>query len=721
MKKILVAVGFLLLFIILLVDYHNHYQPGQPLFDRLEKPTATHAIDTLTFSQDRLQLSFVPRHHPKITIAFSQHLEFYKRLRIQVDEIHGVRSILVYYQLAGDTGFVRHQRVQHAITDSTAANYDFLLPPGNYTKLRIDFIGAKASGSAFITDLQLREYSAFFYTESYLYLLVLIILASFILPGGLIYSLFVDREKVKSEDLLLFFFGGSLLFYLLVYAAIEVAHFLQFNAAKVAVTVSFLLLTLLVGALIRTQRWRIFLQTLAQEKRSFILVAIITLVCCLLFTRFVKEPFSFPSINWNTVNGEVTFSKFTGHDNMFQYVNGIAIADNEPFAKYYGDSQLGFGVQDREMLAGIIYGVAITLISVISPYISKSYLTYSLVGLCMNVMVIFPLIVLRRRYFGAGKDLLFVLLISLNTFVLPNYYFTWFKFSGAALFISGLLILLQYRQQTLAWLIAGLAFGLSTNMHAGNALGIPLVFLWLLFLNFREKGLPINKMLWQPILLSSVFILVNLPWALVKSHYYPDQHILLKFHYFPGPISDKGMAETISLFLQAHPLSEQIVYRFTNLFDSLRFEQFAEIYHTLAKDGLLNMFYVWSNSEFLYCSVALYPITLIAFICVLAGKIKAKRGMGVTLPQAGAERGGIAGREALGLLAMALATIVVLILLSYHDYPDANHHLPMGIILVIHALCIGYSLNCGRIGRVLLISYGCLSFWRIGSLFIHFL
>lgn len=717
MKKIFGAAGLVLLFVILLADYVNHHRPAQPLFDRLDRPTATFAFNDYTFSRDRLQLTFSPRQHPKITIPFSQTLSFWKRLRIQIDEIHGVSSLILYYRLAGDSNFSRKQRIYQETTGSIAADYDFLLPPGDYTSLRIDFIGAKASGSAVITDLALRDYSAFFYTESYFYLLALLILAALILPGSLIYCLSVDRDKVKGDDLLLLFFGGSILFYLLVYAAMELAHFCQLNAPSLAATVTVLLLALLGGTVVRKKRWLIFKQTLAQEKRSFAAVAIVTLICCLLFTRFVKEPFTFPSINWNTVNGEVTFSKFTGHDNMFQYVNGMAIADNEPFSKYYDDGQLGFGVQDREMLAGLIYGVAITLISAVSPYIGKSYLTYSLVGLCMNVMVIFPLIVLRRRYFGTGKDLLFILLLSLNTFVLPNYYFTWFKFSGAALFISGMLILLQYRQQTLAWLVAGLAFGLSTNMHAGNALGIPLIFLWIFFINAREKRRPGPKVLGQPILLTLVFILVNLPWSLVKSFFYPDQHVLLKFHYFPGPVADKGLAETISLFWQAHPLKEQLVYRFTNLFDSLRFEQFGAIYQTLTQENMLKMFYVWSNSEFLYWSVALYPIALIAVICFLVGEITARGGAKVNRRTIATAKGG----EALGLLVIALLTIFGLILLSYHDYPDANYHLPMGVILVIHALCIGFGLSSGRLGRALLIGYGCLSFLRIGSLFIHFL
>jgi hypothetical protein len=78
-------------------------------------------------------------------------------------------------------------------------------------------------------------------------------------------------------------------------------------------------------------------------------------------------------------------------------------------------------------------------------------------------------------------------------------------------------------------------------------------------------------------------------------------------------------------------------------------------------------------------------------------------------------------QEFAALLTVAFITVGGLVFLSYHDYPDANYHLPMGIILIIHSLLIGFSLNSGNIGKVLLLAYGCLSLWRIGSLFLHFL
>ncbi len=384
---------------------------------------------------------------------------------------------------------------------------------------------------------------------------------------------------------------------------------------RVWVSLSFLaLLSILVLLLSWTNRMAILLRLLAAEKKAWIAAAALSVICGILATGFVREPFSFDSINWDTIDGEVVFSHFTGHDNMFQYVNGMAIADNEPFTKYYEHGKLMAGVQDREILAGVVYSVFRTLMSAVSPSMGQSYLAYTLFGLCMNLMVIFPLIVLLRRYFRHCSEYLFILLLSLNTFVLANLYFTWFKFSGAALFVSGTLLLLRERKSLASWLFAGIAFGLATNMHAGNALGIPLIFLLIIYLNYREDGLLARTTIAFPLLLFAVFVLVNMPWTMVKSLSYPDSHILFKHHYLPGSTSDQSLFSAATTFFGNHPPAEQLRYRLLNLYDSLRFAEFHKIFINFGKETTNQLFYRWSNSEFSFFSIAIYPMLLIALI-----------------------------------------------------------------------------------------------------------
>jgi hypothetical protein len=490
-------------------------------------------------------------------------------------------------------------------------------------------------------------------------------------------------------------------------------------AADPRVPVSLSLLALLVALallLFRTNRLALLRRLLIAEHRVFVAALALSVLCGILLTGFVRDPFSFDAINWDTVDGEVIFCDFTGHDNMFQYVNGMAIANNEPFSTYYADGKLMAGVQDREMLAGIIYAVFRILISAVSPDMGQSYLTYTIVGLCMNIMAIFPLVVLVRRYFGGGREWFFLLLLPLNTFVLANFYFTWFKFAGAALFVSGVVLLLRERKRSLAWLFAGAAFGLATNMHAGNALGIPLIFLLIVFMNAREDGMLSKTAVVFPLLLCIVFVLVNMPWAAVKSLYYPDYHTLFKFHYLPGATLDQDLFSAAVSFFQHHPLSEQLRYRLLNLFRSLRFSESCAIYSHFWTDSTNQLFYRWTNSEFFFFSIAIYPMLTIALINRIALRLRTR-----CHASANASISSPLRQEFAAVMTAAFLTVVSLMLLSYYKCPDCTNLLPMGIILMILTMLTGCNISSGTLSRCLLLIYGSLAAWRTASLFLHFL
>ncbi len=524
----------------------------------------------------------------------------------------------------------------------------------------------------------------------------------------MLHALFADRDRADSDASLLLFFSMSIAFYLFLYGILEASHYLGIDPRAPASLSLLAMLAALALLLFRTNRLALLRHLLISERQSFAAAFALAFLCGILLTGFVRDPFSFAAINWDTVDGQVIFCDFTGHDNMFQYVNGMAIANNEPFAKYYADGKLMAGVQDREMLAGLIYGVFRVLISAVSKDMGQSYVTYSLVGLCMNIMAIFPLIVLFRRYFGRGRECFLLAILSLNTFVLSNFYFTWFKFAGAALFVSGIAALLHDRKRLWAWLFAGAAFGLGSNMHAGNALGFPLFFLLIIFMNIREEGLLHRSAVVFPLLLCIVFVLVNVPWAVVKALYYPDYHALLKFHYLPGATLDQDLLSAAVTFFQNHPLPEQLRYRLLNLWDSLRFRDIYNLCSYFDQAKISKILYRWTDIEFYFFSTAIYPMLTIAVISRFAWRR--------TSLIADAVR-----QEFSAVLTVSFLTIGGLILLSYHDYPDATYHLPMGIILMILPLLTGYSISNGTFSRYLLLAYGSLAAWRTATLFIHFL
>lgn len=143
-----------------------------------------------------------------------------------------------------------------------------------------------------------------------------------------------------------------------------------------------------------------------------------------------------------------------------------------------------FMPEDREMLAGVVYAVFRSMGSVVSPFVGNSFMSYTIFGVAMNLMIIFPVIALIQRYVAIKSELFVILLILLlfgNAVFIVQSSMTWFKFSGAVLFLSSLLVLLRDRQHVATWLFAGFLFGLATNMHTSIAIGIPFYILWFVF------------------------------------------------------------------------------------------------------------------------------------------------------------------------------------------------------------------------------------------------
>ena len=702
---------------LLFCDYNNYSSPGISLFAQLQHPQQMNSIKSISDSSIGLKYEFDPNLDPYIVIDFKKKLSFFRYLRIQVHDQAGVDSLDIYQKLQGNPGFNPKHLSKRIIKSKPVAEYDFLLFPGRYDSLRLDFEGKHTEGSLAIQDVRLLDFSFFFYTESYFYLIGIAVFILIVLPGSMLYSLFIPRSHANSEDYLLQFFLYSLCFYTFLYCILELSLRLALPSRMIVGTSLVCLLSVLAVCLALKSRIELFKNLLHKERKSLIACIALVLACSFLLTRLSKEPFQFDNINWFTTHGDAIFCYFTGHDNMFQWINGKAIENNEPFSAYYGGRRQLYDVQDREMLPGVVFAVVRAVISAVSPHIGESFLVYSFVAIAMQIMVIFPLIVLVRRYYGNISEYFFVLILSLNNFVLANYYFAWFKFSGAALFLCGLTMLIRDKQSLFSWIFAGLAFGFSANMHAGNALGLPLIFLWCIFQMYQEKGQFSKELVLYPALLCLCFIAVNLPWAIVKSHYFPSHYTLIKEHYLPGQPLNRSLADSIKDFFSQHPISEQIVTRCSHLYHALRLEQLPHLFATWKQYGFLKFVESWCNSEFIYLAVSLYPLLTISFVIKMLEYIKEKffeiRPNGVViLSQL---------REARSLSAISLGTIILLILASYHHYPDATHHLPMGVTLLFFALLIGYSMNKGRMGKILLLINAGIVLFRISYLFIEYI
>lgn len=706
MKKIITVVCIIVTFL-LAWDYYNFKQEGQSLTQGGITPIQLNSVTSATLSDEGLTVVCDSTNDAFLTLPLLTKNLFWKRLEIDFKQLDGIKAVEIFYKEIDDKGFSKQSKKY--VSSWKEDSFTWYLPPGEYGELRIDFDGYQTETKPIIHDIRVKEFSIFFSCELYLYPLALFILVMVILPGSLIYVLTARNTSDAPRNHLLYFFCNSLIFYFLLYL-VEIAAIKTGIPTTTTVTIALtVLLAGMVAAIKIRKRSSLLRSVFRKEKKAFITVAILVLVSCLFATKFSEAPFTYSSVNHNTLDRLTIFSKFSGHDNKFQYVNGKAIADDEPFSKYYSQGRLIYKVQDRGMFPGVIYSVFRTFFTTFSTYIGDSYLTYTLVGLCMNVMVLLPLIVLFRRYFPPKYQNPFVLVLCLNPFVFANLYFTWFKFSGAALFISGILILLYSRKEIGNWIIAGFMFGLASSMHAGNALAIPPMFLWFMGLSIYEFGFWSRQVFIFPIILSTMFVLVNLPWSIVKALNFPDNHALLIQHYFPAK-QGATLGATIKNFFDTHSLKTQLSFRFGNIVEGLRFGEFSKAFSVLSQKETTQFVRDYNNYQFFFVMFSIVPLVCIGVIGQLFSYIystfKKTLISSATINKA-------LRYEAVTFFSLSFLTIAGLVFIAYTNYPDLNHALPAGPILIVHTLLIGWILQTGRLGHVLLGAYALFSAWRM--------
>lgn len=706
MKKTAILLGIILC-IVLSWDYYNFKQEGERIVLDKNERIQVNSVSSISFSDAGMTVECDSTNDAFLIVPLPAKTHFWKRLQLDLKNLKGINAVEIFYREIDDKGFTRMpKRYVSGYVDDT---FSWYLPPGEYSQLRIDFDGHQVKAKPIISEIRLMEFSFFFACEAYLYLLAILVFGMFILPGTLMYAITAKDSSQTARNNLLYLFSNSLIFYFILYL-VEIAALETGVSSTLTVTIALILFLggLLVAVKIRGRK-ALVLELFQKERKAFIASIIVIIISCIFITKFTEEPFTYASVNHNTLDRLTIFSHFPGHDNQFQFINGKAIADDEPFSKYYSHKRLFYEVQDRGMLPGVIYSVFRTFFTTFSTYIGSSYLTYTLVGLCMNVMVLLSLIVLFRRYFPERYVNVFLLLLCLNTFVFPNFYFTWFKFSGAALFISGVLLVLDSRKKVGNWLAAGFMFGLASSMHAGNALAIPPIFLWFVGLSIYEFSFFSRQVFLFPLGLTIMFVLTNLPWSIVKSLNFPDTHALIIQHYFPAR-KQPTLGATILRFFEIHPLKEQLEFRLGNVIDMVRLTEFGKCFDALSKKGVNQFIEDYNNYQFFFFMFSVVPLFCITILSKLFSGLFAKGKLAIDRCK---DTTGIIKHEALTLFAVSMFTIVALTFVAYSDLPDLNHALPAGTILIIHTLLLGWILNAGRAGHLLIGVYAVFSAWRM--------
>jgi len=432
---------------------------------------------------------------------------------------------------------------------------------------------------------------------------------------------------------------------------------------------------------------------LAQIKPELILFGLLVLLCTHIITYDLDLPFQ--NLHYKSISGPKTFGATSSHDNYFQFVNGKAIAENEPFSKYYHGGRLFYQPQHRTMLPGVIYSVFRKGITALSDYTGRSYLTYTLLGLVCNLMVLFPLAVIARRYFTIPAVVILTAL-SINAFVLVNYWITWYKFAGGALILAGIAALLSDRQRTSQWLLAGALLGVGANMHSGNVLAVPMLFLLFLYWHLRRQSGLSYRSLYAPLALVLAFVVINLPWAVIKEMFFDNKNVLLYTFFFGGKMHRDGILATIPLFLDAYPLSEQLQFRVNNFINAFHFRDISGLSKALMA-GRFDYFFVrWNQIEFSRIAFDIYPPLLF-----LAGNALLNRIQNSPRPPAST-----LAVERNQVLAAAVTTVFLIIVTAYASFPpDNNSAQPMGNTLLILTLLTGLVFQSRRAIVVLYCGY----------------
>jgi hypothetical protein len=623
------------------------------------------------------------------------------KLRLDFARLENVAAVQVFYAKDGHH-YSDKRQIRLPFPKHHPLVFDFPLPDGDYQSLRLDFDLTDDTGRAVIARAVVMPRSP---ADAALapYLLALLLITLTLVPGTLVYGL-CAREGTSREAFLATVAGTVALFFVAAYLLLFAIDAAGLHEVRGLFTGAFvLLLAVPTFVLARRRRLGMALNALRIARPELALYVLVVLVCTFIVSHDTELPLT--NLSYESVSGPKTYDAFRAHDNYFQYANGSAIARDLPFKTWYRGGRLLYQPQDRTMLPGVMYGVVQRLFSEFSVPVGRSFLTYTLFAICLNALILLPLAVLARRLAPAAPWAPLLVAMSLNAFVLVNYYFAWFKFAGAALFLGAVAVLLMDHRRLRSWALAGLLFGLSANMHAGNALGIPLIFLWFAWRAMRGADLGWLRGLLGPAVLCLVFVAANLPWGVVKHVYMPDNQALLKSFFLAGKDDPRGLLASAQLFFREIPPEQQIAWRANRLVDAFHFQDFADFAHLLRHGEWRELALRWNKEEFSRFAFVVYPslgFLLLAWLTHKTGLTPAPRNR--------------LAPEAPVLAVLGFASVLVIILGAYgRSPPDVNHAQSMGLVLLIHLILVGAVLQSNALVRRLYWGYLAVAAVRLGA------
>lgn len=539
--------------------------------------------------------------------------------------------------------------------------------------------------------------------RGFVYILSAIVLVLVVLPGILAYSaIFGQRDK---EHLLVLVTPLSIACLLVLYGILVVAQSISHAPDSPLLLASYGVLSAGLFAWLRLQNRTDVLMANLRSMRLDLTAVVLVMFAA---TVVVTEQLDLPLYTMTHQHMRyLTYGAFGAHDTMFQYVNGIALLHDEPFSKYYENYKLLYEVQDRGVLAGVIYAVARGIGAPLSSDIAYSYGYYTLFGIALNVLALLPVFALHRYFWPTReRTLLILFLICANAFLVINFYLTWYKLAGVGLVISGIVLLMKEKPRIKDWVGAGVLWGLAANFHPSLALSYPVVTIWLLLRSWSTDGRR-----WLPALgsfagLLGAFVTVMMPWQLVKKYYYEDTNKLFREHFLASQPYDQehGIVGSIVNFTQRFTLEEQIFTRLDRLQQSLRLDEMQSLIASLSTTSWEETLLQWNLMEAAYGFYAFAPLVVLLALSGAATRLWPATSWDQPLFRH--------RRDFTWLLATQIFTILMIILATFgKNEPDLTWNLPMSSLVIVLYLLVHANIAVGRIGLFVICVY---------ALFVHY-
>ena len=382
------------------------------------------------------------------------------------------------------------------------------------------------------------------------------------------------------------------------------------------------------------------------------------------------------------ISQQKTLRLILTHDNYFQFINAIAISHQEPFAKYYDHGALVYPVEAREMLAGVLFATINRILTGFHARLADLYMLYEIMAILLDLVFLFPLVWLARRYFPRLAATGLMVPMFLNAFLIMNIIFAWFKLAGAGFALVGMACLLADPERLRSWLLAGLAFAIAANFHASCALGLPLPLAYVAYGLFRRGRL--RHLTTGATLLMTIFLLGLYPWTWVKGHFLHDEQVLIRQNFIgnhrpEGPYP--GLLASVLDFWRLVPLSDQLSLRLSKLLNTFHFDLVREIWDLARAGDLRGATLLWAQREARYTIFFFYPLLVLGGAWLLLAQVgRGARRARFRLPP-----------EARAMLLLTTSNFLLLIVLAYtNEDPDMTYHQPMALLLIPLLIIAGW-------------------------------